>query len=78
VRRLQGFEVEDSSSDSDVHHDEEQLAEEILADRSMFTRFIETGCGAELSNLPLKYLAPGTATHLSVAFGSSCLGSRFR
>lgn len=64
MRRLQGFEVEDSSSDSDVHHDEEQLAEEILADRSMFTRFIETGCGAELSNLPLKYLAPGTVTHL--------------
>lgn len=65
MRRLQGLDPQgDDSSDSESVDKEEEEVQEGLADRSMFTKFIETGCGAELNNLPLKYLAPGTVTHL--------------
>lgn len=60
------MEPQEDSSDSDIDHNEAdgEEQEEVLADRSMFTRFIETGCGSDLKKLPLKYLAPGSVTHL--------------
>lgn len=64
--RLKGLDPPDDSSDSEGEDNKEREpeVEEVLADRSMFTKFIETGCGADLTRLPLKYLAPGTVMHL--------------
>lgn len=54
-----------SSSDSDHLLDDDATdPATILADRSLFSRYIDTGFGAELQNLPLRYLAPGSVTDL--------------
>ena len=67
-----GDESLDSASSSDSDHygaavaddDDATAPETILADRSLFTRYIDTGLGAELQKLPLRFLAPGSVTDL--------------
>ena len=57
--------TESSGSESDEPpQDTDDSAESILADRSLFTRYIETGLGSDLQNLPVRYLAPGAVADL--------------
>ena len=66
IQRLRGLEEQDGSDSDSIDHREEDPRDDsdLLADRSMYTRFIESGNASQLKGLPLKYLAPGSVTHL--------------
>ena len=63
-RRYIGADDATESSESDTPPPADDSAESILADRTLFTRYIDSGLGTDLAGLPVRYLAPGSVRDL--------------
>ena len=61
----EGDDSSSSESECDTAPPPQDLKpEELLADTSFFTRYIKSGMGVNLDELPLRYLAPGSVSDL--------------
>jgi hypothetical protein len=69
-RRLQGEESCDSSGDDDFVDDiangelDTDISLQLLGDRSMWTRYFDSGCATAIAQLPRRTLPPGNAKQL--------------
>ena len=76
-RRIAGEDSDETSGDDDVDDIasgdlDRDLALQLLGDRSMWTRYCDSGCGEHIAQLPKRTLPPGNVKQLWEEFRNSC------